>query len=144
MGDHMQQNLRPEDIRVDIIFRRHWNLRPNGVKITHLPSGQAFVSEDQRSEPANRAKCHDMLREFLRTWEPITIEEEFDALPEETKQKFYDLVSDTLDGFLWCSRVWESWYVGTMSKDDFSPAGDDLDVIHKHAVAAYKLHKELK
>ena len=31
---------------------------------------------------------------------PGDIEEEFDALPEETKQKFYDLVSNTLDGFL--------------------------------------------
>jgi len=144
MSDHMQQDLRPEDLRVDVIFSRHWNLRPNGIKITHLPSGQAFVSDDQRSEAANRAKCHDMLREFLKTWKPITIEEEFDALPEDTKQKFYDLVSDTLDGFLWCNRVWEAWYVGTMSQDDFSPAGDDPDVIHRHAVAAYKLHKELK
>ena len=75
---------------------------------------------------------------------PVDIEEEFDALPEETKQKFYDLISDTLDGFLWCNRVWEAWYVGTMSENDFSPAGDDSDVIYKQAVAAYKLHKELK
>lgn len=142
MGDHIQQDLRPEDLRVDVIFKRHF--RPNGVKITHLPSGKVFVSEDQRSEPANRAKCHDMLREFLRTWEPMTIEEEFDALPEETKQKFYDVVSNTLDGFLWCNRVWEAWSIGTMSQDDFSPAGDDPDVIHEHAVAMYKLHKELK
>ncbi len=35
-------------------------------------------------------------------------------------------------------------YVGTMSENDFSPAGDDSDVIYKQAVAAYKLHKELK
>ena len=79
-----------------------------------------------------------------KDFRPVDIEEEFDALPEETKQKFYDLVSDTLDGFLLCNRVWSAWYVGTMSEDDFSPAGDDPDVIYRHAVAAYKLHKELK
>lgn len=140
----MSEKMRSEDLRVDIIYRLHWSLMPNGVRITHLPSGKAFISEDQRSEHANKNKCYHMLREFLRTWEPMTIEEEFDALPEETKQKFYDLVSNTLDGFLWCNRVWEAWYVGTMSQDDFSPAGDDPDVIHRHTVAAYKLHKELK
>lgn len=144
MCDNMQQDLRPEDIRVDIIFRRHWSNKPNGVRITHLPSGKVFISEDQRSEHANKNMCYHMLREFLKTWQPRTIEEEFDALPEETKQKFYDLISDTLDGFFWCNRVWEAWYIGTMSKEDFVPAGDDPDVIHKHAVAAYKLHKELK
>lgn len=83
----------------------------------------------------------DHTQEDLR---PEGLREEFDALPEETKQKFYDLVSDTLDGFLWCNRAWSAWGVGTMSEDDFSPAGDDPDVIHRHAVAANKLHKELK
>ena len=83
----------------------------------------------------------DRMQEDLR---PEDIEEEFDALPEETKQKFYGLISDTLDGFLCCGRVWSAWGVGTMSEDDFSPAGDDPDVIHRHAVAAYKLHRELK
>lgn len=54
MSDNMKQDLRPEDLRVDIIYRRHWNLRPNAVKITHLPSGKEFISDDQRSEHANK------------------------------------------------------------------------------------------
>ncbi len=90
---------------------------------------------------SNTNNLDDRIQQDLR---PEDIEEEFDALPEETKQKFYDLVSNTLEGFLWCNRVWEAWYAGTMSENDFIPAGDDPDVIYGYAVAAYKLFKELK
>lgn len=67
----------------------------------------------------------------------------FNILPEEQKQKFLDRVSETLEGFLWCDRVWEAWSVGTMSQDDFSPAGTD-EVIYEHAVSMYIMFLEMQ
>ena len=71
------------------------------------------------------------------------IEIKFNGLPEEVKEKYYQRVTETLDGFLWCNRVWEAWYIGTMSESDFIPAGEDPDVIHEHAVKMYGLFLEL-
>lgn len=67
----------------------------------------------------------------------------FEQLTEAQKQKFLDHVSNTLDGFLWCDRVWSAWGVGTMSQDDFSPAGTD-EVIYEHAVSMYIMFLEMK
>ena len=67
----------------------------------------------------------------------------FEQLTEAQKQKFLDHVTNTLDGFLWCDRVWDAWYVGTMSQDDFSPAGTD-EVIYEHAVSMYIMFLEMK
>ena len=67
----------------------------------------------------------------------------FEQLTETQKQKFLDHVANTLDGFLWCDRVWDAWYVGTMSQDDFSPAGTD-EVIYEHAVSMYIMFLEMK
>lgn len=69
-------------------------------------------------------------------------EEAFEKLPKETQQKFLDRVSETLDGFLWCSRTWGAWSYGTMSQDDFTDAADD-DVVWEHAVKTYGLFLEL-
>jgi len=35
-----------------------------------------------------------------------------------------DLIAQMLNGVYYCGRVWEAWGVGTMSEDDFSPAGE--------------------
>ena len=67
----------------------------------------------------------------------------FEQLTEAQKQKFLDHVANTLDGFLWCDRVWSAWGVGTMSQDDFSPAGTD-EVIYEHAVSMYIMFLEMK
>ena len=71
-----------------------------------------------------------------------TIKELFDKLPEETQQKYFDLVGNTLDGFLWCDRVWAAWSYGTMSAEDFSDAATD-EVVYEHAVNTYGLFLEL-
>lgn len=91
------------------------------------------VIKSEKGQHGSLDKVHRAWHEFL-----------FDILPEETKQNFYDQVANTLDGFLWCDRVWEAWSVGTMSQDDFSPAGDDEDVIYEHAVNMHIMFLEMK
>lgn len=70
-------------------------------------------------------------------------EELFDMLPETKKDRFKNLIGDTLEGFLWCDRTWDAWGYGTMSADDFYDAGDE-DTIYRHAVSAYILFLEMK
>ena len=67
----------------------------------------------------------------------------FEQLTEAQKPRFLDHVADRLDAFLWCDLVWDAWYVGTMSQDNFSPAGTD-EVIYKHAVTMYIMFLEMK
>lgn len=87
-----------------------------------------------------RAGKHDTLDKKLRAWH----EQLFDWLPEEKQKLFLDHVANTLDGFLWCNRVWEAWSYGTMTQNDFTPAGDDDRVIYEHAVNMYVMFLEMQ
>lgn len=40
---------------------QHVGSGPNGIKITHLPSGLTAISENQRSQHRNRAVAMDMI-----------------------------------------------------------------------------------
>lgn len=80
----------------------------------------------------------------LSSGEPLTVEEQFDALPEEVRQKYLDLATTMLHGFLWCDKVWEAWSYGYMTQDNFSDANSDPDVVREHAISMYKLFLELK
>jgi len=50
------------------------------------------------------------------------------AIDKDTLEK---IVSEALSAneLLFCSRVWESWGVGTMSQNDFHNAGEDADIV---------------
>lgn len=55
----------------------------------------------------------------------------FKDLPENIQQKYIDKAAEfiTPDMFF-CTRTWEAWEVGTMTKDDFAPMEEDDDFIH--------------
>lgn len=50
----------------------------------------------------------------------MTTHQEADRLAEQVK----DIISEHLTAIYACTRVWEAWSVGTMSEDDFVPAGE--------------------
>lgn len=60
------------------------------------------------------------------------------AAPEqdEVRDRVRDAVAEALDGVYTCGRVWSAWSVGTMSEDDFAPAGEDDDVVDNIVDAA--------
>lgn len=58
-----------------------------------------------------------------------------------------DALDSILDGYYWCGRVWEGWQVGTMTEDDFSPAGEEgivADLIAWRNAAVAKAIEELR
>lgn len=64
----------------------------------------------------------------------------FEELSDEERQKYYDLVTDILGDSYYCARVWEAWYYGTMTQDDFSLMGeDDCYVAEKAEMLYYKM-----
>ena len=106
--------------------------------VTGLPRGfrpdLSICTLSQRaSKTYTLKKAHNEWHKFL-----------FELISEEKKQKFFDHVANTLDGFLWCDRVWSAWSVGTMTQEDFGPAGDDPDVIYEHAVSMYIMFLEMQ
>ena len=58
------------------------------------------------------------------------------SVPGELPVNVLNAVADSLDGTYLCGRVWSAWHYGTMSEDDFTPAGEDLDTVVSVAKAA--------
>lgn len=48
---------------------------------------------------------------------------------QETIDRVSDAIRENLLGVYYCNRVWEAWFVGTMSHEDFIPLEDCEDVI---------------
>ncbi len=61
----------------------------------------------------------------------------FEDLPDEERQKYYDLVTDILGDSYYCSRVWEAWWVGTMTHEDFSLMAEDDCYVSEKAKMLY-------
>jgi len=51
------------------------------------------------------------------------------GLPVINRESIRDAVADSMTGLYHCGRVWSAWGVGTMSEDDFSPAGEDEEIL---------------
>lgn len=58
------------------------------------------------------------------------------AQKEAMRESVRDAVAEALDGLYTCGRVWSAWSYGTMSQDDFAPAGEDDDVVDNITDAA--------
>lgn len=61
----------------------------------------------------------------------------FEQLSEKQQQKWIDIATNALNDTLICTRVWEAWGVGTMSKSDFIASTDDPDVVFERAAEIY-------
>ncbi len=70
----MSYSFKPEDVIVTTFQTKKvggWNLNGvNGIKVTHIPTGQQFTCEEHRSQHRNRMVCLDMLEEYLRSLPP--------------------------------------------------------------------------
>lgn len=58
-------------------------------------------------------------------------------LTDEQRERVADAVAEALADVYACGRVWEAWSYGTMSEDDFSPAGEDPDILDNVIDAVY-------
>lgn len=67
----------------------------------------------------------------------LAVVKEFKELTSDEQQPYLDLASNVLSGLHCCTRVWEAWYVGTMTKDDFVEADFDEDLIYDRACIIY-------
>ena len=63
---------------------------------------------------------------------------EWEKFPETKKQRFYDMASEVLQDFYSCTRVWEAWSYGTMSRDDFKLANEDDEILEDTARYLYE------
>jgi len=54
---------------------------------------------------------------------------DFEKLPKEKKQYYFEQAEIILDGLLYCTRVWDAWGQGTMNENDFIPADKDDNII---------------
>lgn len=61
----------------------------------------------------------------------------WDALPEDRKEPFLRDAEWVLDGLFVCSRAWEAWKTGTMTKEDFEFADGDRDIVEQTAFTIY-------
>jgi hypothetical protein len=57
---------------------------------------------------------------------------------DDVRQRVWDAVAGALDGVYYCNRVWSAWSVGTMSEDDFTPAGEDDDILDNVVNAVFE------
>lgn len=73
-----------------------------------------------------------------------TTEEQFQAIPDDEKQKYFDMVVNVLGDSLWCSRVWDAWWVGTMTHEDFHSMCEDDDYVLEKAIELYVFTKSLE
>lgn len=52
-----------------------------------------------------------------------------DARDAVLEEAIRDAIAENMTGLYYCCRTWSAWQVGTMSQNDFWPAGDDDEII---------------
>ncbi len=52
-----------------------------------------------------------------------------DARDAALEEAIRDAIAENMTGLYYCCRTWSAWNVGTMSQNDFWPAGDDDEII---------------
>lgn len=64
--------LDPKDLRIELYpaGRSNWFAVPNGVQVTHIPSGLSCKCESDRSEHRNRFLALQELQKAVANWEP--------------------------------------------------------------------------
>ena len=62
----------------------------------------------------------------------------WDKLSESKKQKFYNMATEVLQDFYFCTRVWAAWSYGTMTQDDFLMAKEDDAILEDTARYLYE------
>ncbi len=80
--------------------------------------------------------CDDDIREHAEALRAALAEPQPEPV---TKEHIAQIVRDHMTGLYYCGRVWGAWAVGTMSKDDFTPATEieAADEIADAIVALY-------
>lgn len=74
---------------------------------------------------------------------PVTGDSAHEAFADDTvPASVVDAVAEAIGTSTYdCTRVWEAWFVGTMTYQDFIPLTDDADRLHEIATAAYEAAK---
>jgi hypothetical protein len=68
----------------------------------------------------------------------------FDALNDRQQTVYLDKAAELLQDLHWCERVWEAWWVGTMTEADFIKADEDDNIVWDTAEQLYKFVQEMK
>jgi len=100
-------------------------------------------------------KCNECGTEYISalkecpecTFDEFTIVENktFDEISEELRMKFIDAATESIGSETYvCSRCWVAWQIGTMTENDFHPAGEDDDTIYNIACKFYELYLKLR
>lgn len=91
--NHNRHNVHPKDILIETFNTGgNWIQNQDGVKVTHLPSGEVFTSQESRSQMLNRNHCLNQLETFLDTWEkPKEIKKPRYLIPAVTRKDAIDI-----------------------------------------------------
>jgi len=91
VGDDIQIDLRPEDIRVDTYRAsgaggQHVNKTDSAVRMTHIPTGIIVSCQRERSQIQNRESCMKMLRAKIYEQELAERKAKIDKMGGEKKE----------------------------------------------------------
>ncbi len=91
VGDDIQIDLRPEDIRVDTYRAsgaggQHVNKTDSAVRMTHIPTGLIVSCQKERSQIQNRESCLKMLRAKIYEQEMAERKAKIDKMGGEKKE----------------------------------------------------------
>jgi len=120
-------------------------VRSYSFEQTDVPTGEyrMCVATPSPQPAAKRPNCRDVPPgngfcdmcaaghyERCRYVVPLSQSAAIERLTEDQRMTLRDVIADSLGSTAYfCTRVWEAWNVGTMSRDDFHPITEDNDAL---------------
>lgn len=91
-----------------------------------MQAGIGWRSYRDMSHPDRK---EHLQKELTASWNKRAYPLSVTDMDEDIRERVQEAVAESMTGIYYCGRVWSAWGYGTMSRDDFSPAGEDDDIV---------------